>query len=267
MNTSRGIALLAVLLLGAAALPARAAGDPACRAASGDRVLPLVELYTSEGCDSCPPADRWLARTFAPESEGLAAALAFHVDYWDRLGWPDRFASASWSRRQQAIARAAKAATVYTPQVLLQGHDVDWRAAGAKREIAAASTASPRATIAVEARGSGGRIMFSAKAQVPAARDRADARLVVAYADGGHATDVKRGENRGVTLRHEHVVRALATSRAPDASDTLTLEATFVIPVEAGAHPRLVAFVERDAQREVLQAVVLPLDRCGKASG
>src|SRR5690242_3585 len=81
--------------------PATAIQSPTCSAASGAHALPLVELYTSEGCDSCPPADRWLRRTFpADASAARAAVLAFHVDYWDALGWPDRFASRAYTQRQ-----------------------------------------------------------------------------------------------------------------------------------------------------------------------
>lgn len=264
MDTNRTIALLAAMLCGAAFLPALAAGEPRCRATSGERVLPLVELYTSEGCDSCPPADRWLGKSFAPDGTVPAGVLAFHVDYWDRLGWPDRFANAAWSARQQAIARASRSATVYTPQVVLQGQDFDWRDAAAMREIAQAAKASPRATIAMDARTQSGRIAVAATARVPVSQDRAGARLVVAYTDGGHVTDVKRGENAGVTLRHEHVVRALAASGAADASGTLKLDASFDVPAEAGPHASLVAFVERDAKREVLQSLSLALDACAR---
>src|SRR6478752_5750713 len=85
----------------ATAFPAQALQS--CRAASGPQVLPLVELYTSEGCDSCPPADRWLAKQFpAAATDARAVALAFHVDYWDRLGWADRFASPAYTERQYA---------------------------------------------------------------------------------------------------------------------------------------------------------------------
>jgi hypothetical protein len=263
MDTKRAIGL-AMLGLCAAAAPAGAA-DTACRAQSGERTRPLVELFTSEGCDSCPPADRWVAKAFAPGADEAASVLAFHVDYWDKLGWPDRFASADWSGRQQAIARASRSAAVYTPQVVLQGHDfAEWREADADREVGRASKAPPRAGIAVDAREQGRRILVSATARVPAQADRAGARLLVAYTDGGHVTDVKRGENAGVTLRHEHVVRALATSGPPDASGAIKLESTIEIPAEAGKHPQLVAFVERDARREILQTLSLPLDDCGR---
>jgi hypothetical protein len=232
-----------------------------CVAESGPRTRPLVELYTSEGCSSCPPADRWLAGTFTPE--GPAAALAFHVDYWDRLGWPDRFARASWSARQQAIAQAGRSAVVYTPQVVVQGRDAsDWRGGGVAREVARAAALPARAAIAVEAQPIGRRLAVRAGANVAQAHDRSGARLVVVYTDDGHVTDVRRGENAGVTLLHDHVVRALATSAPADAAGTLTLDTTIDLPADAGRHARLVAFVERHDAREVLQAVVLPLDRC-----
>src|SRR6185369_5141540 len=84
-----------------AALLAGAVRAESCAATSGPRIVPLVELYTSEGCNSCPPADRWLSSTVPAAANGQTAiALAFHVDYWDRLGWKDRFATAAWTERQ-----------------------------------------------------------------------------------------------------------------------------------------------------------------------
>jgi hypothetical protein len=239
------------------------AADGRCAAESGARTLPLVELYTSEGCSSCPPADRWLARTLGPADDAPAAALAFHVDYWDKLGWPDRFARAAWSERQRDIARASRTGVVYTPQVVLQGQDtVAWQSNAATGEIARAAAGAPRAKIAVETETRGSRIAVKASARVSAPAPRDGTRLVVAYTDGGHKTPVKRGENAGVTLAHEHVVRALATGTPADATGMMMLEATMDLPAEAGAHPRLVAFVERFAARDVLQALVVPLDRC-----
>ena len=118
------VAAFAAALLCALPPGRAAAGAPVCRAESGASTVALVELYTSEGCDSCPPADRWLSSSFAPVVAGDdAVALAFHVDYWDRLGWKDRFAAAAWTKRQYAAASAARSDLVYTPQVLLQGRD------------------------------------------------------------------------------------------------------------------------------------------------
>jgi hypothetical protein len=92
-----------------------------CRAASPNHTVALIELYTSEGCDSCPPADRWLSALDLGPPATRAVALAFHVDYWDRLGWRDRFGSATFTERQYEQMGRRHAAFVYTPQVLLQG--------------------------------------------------------------------------------------------------------------------------------------------------
>ncbi|MGH8673906.1 MAG: DUF1223 domain-containing protein, partial [Burkholderiales bacterium] len=111
----------ALLVAAVQAFPVQAAQ---CSAQSGARTTALVELYTSEGCDSCPPADRWLsslgARGHTPDR---VVPLALHVDYWDYIGWKDRFAKALFSARQRNLAQLMRAKVVYTPQVLLQGED------------------------------------------------------------------------------------------------------------------------------------------------
>src|SRR5512140_2749385 len=121
-----------LILLASLAAPAPAMAAASCSAASTARTLPLVELYTSEGCDSCPPAERWLRATFpaSTTASGRTAVLAFHVDYWNQLGWTDRFAKHEFTLRQQARVHAAGGRTVYTPQLLLQGRDAGlWRSA------------------------------------------------------------------------------------------------------------------------------------------
>jgi hypothetical protein len=228
--------------------------SPACTATSGRDTVPLVELYTSEGCDSCPPADRWLSQTFPPGGVG-ASVLAFHVDYWDRLGWKDRFASADYTARQQAAMRANGATFVYTPQVLVQGRDVD----RAKREAAvqAARGKPARATISLEADGPGVRV----RASVPAAALRRQAALWIAYADSGLVSNVKAGENRGRELRHDHVVRALYGPFAFDEAGQAMATLDVVAPMERGHDAGLVAFVQDRANGDVLQTLTL---RCGR---
>ncbi len=239
------------------------AADGTCVARSGASTLPLVEIYTSEGCSSCPPADRWLARTLPSADDAPAAALAFHVDYWDKLGWPDRFARAAWTERQRDIARASRSGVVYTPQVVIQAHDtMSWQGSARPPELAASAAAAPRATIEMETEAAGSRLRIKASGRVNPPAPRDGARLVVAYTDGGHVTRVKRGENAGVTLAHEHVVRTLVTGTPADAAGVMKVETTIERPAEPGSHPRLVAFVERFDAREVLQSLVVPLDRC-----
>ena len=143
----------AALLLMLAAAPGQAAIT--CAATSGAQTVPMVELFTSEGCDSCPPADRWLASQFpVARTAGDVTVLAFHVDYWDRLGWKDRFATAQYTQRQYAAMRANGATFVYTPQVLVQGHDApSWRGAGRVSELLGATRKRParaRVTLAAD---------------------------------------------------------------------------------------------------------------------
>src|SRR5471032_2832661 len=110
------------LFLAATLLVATQAHAVQCTAKSPEKTIALVELYTSEGCDSCPPADRWLSslgpRGFAPDK---VVPIALHVDYWDYIGWKDPYARQLHSARQRRMAQLARAAMVYTPQVLLQG--------------------------------------------------------------------------------------------------------------------------------------------------
>lgn len=95
-----------------------------CTAESGARRVALLELYTSEGCDSCPPADRWISSL---PQHGLNAErvvmLGFHVDYWNYLGWKDPYARAEYSARQRTASRRSGARVIYTPQLLLNGRD------------------------------------------------------------------------------------------------------------------------------------------------
>src|SRR3979490_1111362 len=105
------------------ACAARAA-DPACSTHSGPHTTALVELYTSEGCDSCPGADHWLSSLFGQGFRpDQVVPLALHVDYWDYIGWKDPFAKGEFSVRQRKLALMKRPVIVYTPQVLLQGQD------------------------------------------------------------------------------------------------------------------------------------------------
>ena len=257
---SRFLTVLAALVVAAPADAAAAA--PACSARSARQTVALVELYTSEGCDSCPPADHWLSSTFAPgEAEESAVAIAFHVDYWDRLGWKDRFASAAWTRRQYDSARAARSDLVYTPQVLVQGRDLrDWRSE--KRDgpaIAAVARAPARAEITLEASPRPGAVVVNATAHVPGASLRKGAVLFVALTEDGLSSDVKAGENAGKRLTHDHVVRDLrgdlVVSPGGEASGTVVLP----LPAEAGNTPTVVAFVQNTETGDVLQTLALPL--------
>lgn len=263
-NGFPGGALLAAASL--AVLVAAPASGQTCAAKSGPRMAALVELYTSEGCNSCPPADRWLSSAIPAEANGRSGiALAFHVDYWDRLGWKDRFAAPAWTERQYAMARANRSRLVYTPQVLVQGHDFrDWQGKGSAAALAAVSAKPARARIAIEAQPQHGTIAVKASANVPASGDRKNAALFIALADSRLVSDVKAGENAGVRLTHDHVVRAMRGGVAANASGDVNSDVALPTPAESGVATTVVAFVQNTENGDVLQALALPItpDAC-----
>ena len=117
-------ALLALLATSLGIVHSVTRAAEGCTASSPRSAAPVVELYTSEGCNSCPPADRWLSKL---KADPAVVALAFHVDYWDRLGWKDRFADAAFTQRQAQQQLHNGARFSYTPQVVVDGRDrTDW---------------------------------------------------------------------------------------------------------------------------------------------
>ena len=252
------------MLAGAAIVGGLVAGPAhgaACSAKSGPRAVPLVELYTSEGCSSCPPADRWLSATVTGNAAGAKAIpLAFHVDYWDRLGWKDRFGAAAFTERQYDAMRANRARFVYTPQVLVQGRDFpEWRERGGMTALSATGAVPARAEITLEAEPQRGSIAIKASARVPSGADRKGVALYVALADSGLASDIKAGENAGAHLAHDHVVRWLSAGPSPDANGDMRWDVALPLPTEAGSASTVVAFVQNVKAGDVLQALALPL--------
>jgi len=256
---------LAVLVTGAALCVPAPGFAATCSARSGPETTALVELYTSEGCNSCPPADRWLMSSFKPGAPGAkAVALAFHVDYWDRLGWKDRFATAAYTERQYDVTRTGNARFAYTPQVVIQGKDSsDWRGKGTQAALAAINARPARASIAVDAVAQPGGIAVHAVAGVASPADRKDAVLLLALTEDSLVSEVRAGENAGVRLTHDHVVRALRAGPAVGAGGVAEFDAVLPLPAEAGTATTVVAFVQNTRTGDVLQAQALALDaRC-----
>ncbi|MBU1224103.1 MAG: DUF1223 domain-containing protein [Gammaproteobacteria bacterium] len=189
----------AFLLLCALLAPAVHAGT--CTAVSGDTRNRLLELYTSEGCSSCPPADRWLSQL--PADSGVVP-LAFHVDYWDRLGWHDPYAQAAFTQRQRDRNRGS--GWVYTPQVMLDGADFRaWH-----RGLPAPSNAPAPASLALMLSQTPERIDVRAESHAIAPATGRDAALYLALFENRLSSKVSAGENAQRTLHHDHVVRQLA---------------------------------------------------------
>jgi len=224
----------ALLSLGLIATARSCAGEAAAAFPTADEppAVILVELFTSQGCSSCPPADRLLSELeeiVGPDVEVLP--LAFHVDYWNRLGWRDPFSSPRWSERQSLYARAFDASRIYTPQLVIGGVfetvGSDRRSVLALIERARLEN-ERRAEIEVTARLTGG--VLAVEAKVGGGLSSA-AELWVAVAENGLATEVARGENAHRSLANDHVVRRLEKlaevepgGREPGARELLELE-------------------------------------------
>jgi hypothetical protein len=241
--------LLGTLLL---AMPVHAAQ---CVAESGPTTTALVELYTSEGCSSCPPADRWLSalpKRYGPER---VVPLALHVDYWDYIGWKDPYAKREFSLRQRKLSVLQRMAMVYTPQVVLQGRDFRAWAGRAFDEAVARINAQPAkarlrlSLLAVEPAG------LDAEASVELLQPAEDAVLYLAAYQNRLESHVTAGENRGRRLAHDHVVLEWQ-GPYPVAARTVQRRRLALLPGARAADSGAAAFVQERRSGEVLQALL-----------
>ena len=241
-----------MLLVGSAGAAAAMGAEQ--RFASGPARVALVELYTSEGCSSCPPAERWLGELrSAPGLWRDFVPVAWHVDYWNRLGWPDRFSTKDYTARQYAMAAAWGSGSVYTPCFVRDGEE--WRARGAVPEKSDNPKLAGELVVTLLADGRG-RANYTA-----ADTGRGDLTVHVAVLGGGFASKVTAGENRGETLRQEFV--ALAVGGYPlvpapaRATEGAVREAEFALPkpkITDGERRAVAVWVTRRGELTPLQA-------------
>jgi hypothetical protein len=254
MRVSSFLSLVAVLISWSAASASAAAAN-ACSVASPAHRVALVELYTSEGCDSCPPADNWLSRLDHEHEANSVVPLALHVDYWDSNAWKDRFAQPAFTARQQRLASKGSGGLVYTPEVFVDGRELRSGSRGSALEsrIQQLRAEAPLVDIRIDAHSSTPRSdTFSAAFEARSALPK-DAVAYVAVFEDRLQSDVKGGENSGVTLHHDRVARRwlgpvpIVAGHAHIAGDFAT-----------GAMSQgVVAFVENASTGEVLQAAEL----------
>ena len=255
-------ALISSLMVPTIAMAAPTA--PTCHATTGAQRGALVELYTSEGCSSCPPADHWFAQLAANADPTRLSLLAFHVDYWDSIGWPDRFGSGAFSDRQRDRVANAGGRSVYTPQVMLgQRVGFPW---GTPSSLAALHAVNAQASplgldLAAVKTGNGLDVSIKALPVPGGALPGGD--LFLALYENGLSTQVKAGENSGVLLRHERVVRQLLGPYP--LSGTQWSRVVHVAPPREAHAERLglTAFVQSRAG-DNLQVLSLPLTTCAR---
>jgi hypothetical protein len=240
-------ALAFVMLAGVAAsvqVQAQAQAQTQCRGETGQYTTALVELYTSEGCDSCPPADKVISQL---KATGNAIPMAWHVDYWDRLGWKDRFGRADAAVRQRALVAVQGERTVYTPQWIANGKTI--RPGGSAASVLQAVAPLQQQPPGARLRLSHGTFAHGTLAVELAGDAPPGAQVFIALLEDGLSSQVSAGENKGVLLKHDHVVREVA--------GPLALRAQFT----AQTHP---VNVPQDAQLSKLRVVAWVQDASGK---
>jgi len=245
--------------------PAIAADSPPCTATSGPGTTVLLELYTSEGCSSCPPADRWLS-SLAPD--GLVpkrvVPLSLHVDYWNYLGWRDPFSQHRFTERQVAYKTRAGARGVYTPQMFVNGKEyLGWhRRQNLVHALGPANRQVGRADIQLRLTPST-QTSLDVRTQVALREKHGYERMGVYLAlyENRLGNRVRSGENRGENLRHDHVVRELTGPLPLKPDGRLKVAHRFrIAPDWKPANLGVVVFVQDRANGEVLQTVAL--DNC-----
>ena len=226
-----------------------------CTARSGEKTAALVELYTSEGCNSCPPADRWLSSLGARYRPEVVVPLALHVDYWDYIGWKDPYAKREFSQRQRRLSQLQRAAFVYTPQVLLQGADFrEWADPAFDQRLASIHAKPARARLELEiVRATSDALEVRVNAAVLEPAQAADSGLYVAAYENRLESRVSAGENSGRLLRHDHVaLEWLGPYGAGERRVRLPL-----LPKAKIGDSGVVAFVQNQRTAEVLQTLLL----------
>jgi hypothetical protein len=216
----------------------------------------LVELFTSEGCSSCPPADRALAflQKEQPNSNAEIVTLAFHVDYWNYLGWKDEFSSDLFTQRQQFYARSFKLSSAYTPQMVIDG----------SFEVVGSNLGKVQKAISESAKNVKAEILLTKteeklKVQIPSLPAHQNSTIYLAIAEDNLSSNVARGENAGNRLEHISVVRQLKMLGSITAENK-SFEIESVVEVQSAwkkENLKLVVFIQENQSRKILGVAYL----------
>jgi hypothetical protein len=259
MNLFKLAALFSTLLLFA-----NPGGSLGLNQSEAKRTPVLVELFTSEGCSSCPPADAFLVRLEEeqPVADGQIIALEEHVDYWDHQGWNDPYSSADWTARQEGYVDHLKEKSSFTPQIIVDGqHSVS---GGREREILRAimqASHEPRADLSLkEESASTGQVNLRLRVGKFTATPGDLPEVWLAVAERNLSSSVTGGENAGKELRHSAVLRSLKRVGAATAAGESSYEGAAVIKLKhewKRENLEWIAFVQEKKSRKVLGAAAL----------
>ena len=222
---------------------------------SGDRQTAVVELYTSEGCSSCPRADRWLEKLVTTPQQDLdLLALAFHVDYWDHLGWKDRFSNVDYTKRQRVLGANNRQRTIYTPEFFVNGKEA--RGSGNILNKIQQTNQQP-ASITLQLTVSREQSELVVAVQTPSELDNGEPihHRYLVY-ENKLSTDVKRGENSGKVLRHEQVVRYMSPAQSLQAENQHRIA---IDPAWQAENVGIAVLVTSAGAHRYLQAVHTPV--------
>lgn len=232
-----------------------------CSAKSGASTVPLLELYTSEGCSSCPPADKWLSNLRTDSNQLIP--LAFHVDYWDYIGWKDKFSTAEYTARQRKIAAFNRAGFVYTPQFVMNGRDFK----GADRSnlsgiVESSKKLASRANLSLNAiTQANGEITLKVDAEAVKPSDIKHSDVFVAIYENKLVSKVNAGENSGRELKHDYVVREFFGAYQMNSQNAFTKNFTLKPDLKNKAYNfenmGAVVFVQNNQNGEILQSLAL----------
>lgn len=228
---------------------------------SPDHQVALLELYTSEGCSSCPPADRWLSKLNSVLADGnKVVPLALHITYWDYIGWTDRYGHRRFDQRQRNIARRAHSRSIYTPQFVFNGRD--FRGIGrfvSELETINARPAKLRLGLALEA-GSNPQSPTAWVYTRPGKQQQDATSIYLAIYENALHSDVDAGENEGKTLKHDRVVRHLygpVSQRLTDKGHAIPLH---IAPGWNTGQMGIAVFAQ-DRTGNIVQAMALDYDK------
>ena len=211
----------------------------------------VVELFTSEGCSSCPPADRLVARIQQEDKGQPVYILAFHVDYWDRLGWKDAFSDSRYTQRQNRYASWLNLRSIYTPQIVVNGRNefVGSQEGTLRQAIGDGLGQAPLAHLTLsDIRSEQGKVSWHYNVQNAAAGSS----LIVALVQRSATTDVKAGENGGKTLAHVQIVRNITS--APIGTGAAGAGSIRLPQGMTGGEAELIAFVQSDNNGQIVAA-------------